>query len=93
MLAALETTDAALLRIPIGSPRMLRLIWLEELVVLLLEVLFEPKSDLRKLVRVVVVSVVVSASDAFAVCNGTTMQKLATARSENERRVRIWVVR
>ena len=73
--AALETVETTVLRIPIGRPRMLLLTWLEPLVLLLLsELLLEPKSDFSRLVRVLVLlllvtaeATVVSASAARAV--------------------------
>ena len=90
-LADLEIAERAVLRIPIGRPRMLLLNWLDELVLvlLLLELLLEPKSDFNRLVRVLVVpllvsaeATVVSASDALAVWSGVTMQSTAARRSD-----------
>ena len=70
---------------------MLLLNWLDELVlvpvVLLLEVLLEPKSDFSRLVRVPVLlpvtaeATVVSASDALAVWSGVAMQSTAARRN------------
>jgi len=68
--AKVETPEVALLRIPNGRPRTLLLSWLDELllVVELLELLFEPKSELKMLFLVVEESVVdvVRASPAMA---------------------------
>ena len=65
---------------------MLLLNWLDELVlVLLLELLLEPKSDFSRLVRVVVleesVVEVVSASPAVAVWSGAPIHSAAASRS------------
>jgi hypothetical protein len=92
--AAFETSDVALFRRPIGRPRILLLIWLVELVlVLLLELLLEPKSELRRPLRVVVEELVdvVSASPAVAVCSGATMQtKTATSSVATRRHFTFW---
>jgi hypothetical protein len=85
VLAALETAEVALLRIPNGRPRMLLLHWLDELVLVLvlLELLLLPKSELNRLVRVVVVEdeeLVVRASPAVAFWNGAAIHR-ATVRS------------
>ena len=84
VLAALETPETTLLKIPIGRPRipLARLLFVVLLVVLLLELLDEPKSDFRMLVRVVLEELlVVRASDAPAEGSSAAMHSDAASRS------------
>ena len=87
LLAALETPETALLRIPIGRPKMLLLNWLDELE--LDEVLLLPlKSDFRMLVRVVLdeSELVVRPSPAMAIWSGAPSHSTAAKRSVAMRR-------